>query len=226
MPPAFSYLYAFVYKPDMILITGGTGFLGAQLVRSLAAAGKPLRCIYREGSAGKIPREITGDVEWMPGDLLDVISLEMAMEGVEQVFHCAGLVSFQPGSRQLLQQVNVEGTANVVNAALERGVKKMVHVSSVAAIGRPSSGSVIDENCKWEDHPNNSVYALSKYLAEMEVWRGIGEGLPAVIVNPSVILGGSGNWDEGSSSLALTAASFRREGGLESHTWWRKKPRL
>lgn len=81
----------------------------------------------------------------------------------------------------------------------------MVHVSSVAAIGRPSSGSVIDENCKWEDHPNNSVYALSKYLGEMEVWRGIGEGLPAVIVNPSVILGGSENWDEGSSSLVKNA---------------------
>lgn len=99
--------------------------MGAQLVRSLAAAGKPLRCIYREGSAGKIPQGITeGAVEWVPGNLLDVISLETAMEGVEQVFHCAGAVSFQPDSRRLLQQVNVEGTANVVNAALERGVKK------------------------------------------------------------------------------------------------------
>ncbi|GAA4314842.1 NAD-dependent epimerase/dehydratase family protein [Compostibacter hankyongensis] len=188
----------------MILVTGGTGFLGSALIQSLLETGQPLRCICRQKPAD-LSASTAGGVDWRQGDLLDVDSLTAAMEGVDRVFHCAGMVSFQPGDRDRMQAVNVSGTANVVNTALVCGIKKLMHVSSVAAIGRAVSGKTINEHCKWEDSPHNAAYAKSKYLAEMEVWRGIGEGLNAVIVNPSVILGPAGDWRSGSAALVQNA---------------------
>lgn len=187
----------------MILVTGGTGFLGSYLLRALVHAGKPVRALYRQHIPVQL-QDIQHKIQWVQGDILDVISLEEAMQDITHVYHCAAVVSFHPDSRRALMQVNADGTANVVNMALDAGVKKLVHVSSVAAIGRAKEGGVIDEECEWQESRNNSQYAISKYRGEMEVWRGIAEGLPAAIINPSVILG-SGFWHEGSGSLVKNA---------------------
>jgi nucleoside-diphosphate-sugar epimerase len=122
------------------------------------------------------------------------------MEGIEQVYHCAAIVSFAPSRKRELFTINIEGTANVVNAALQAGIKKMVHVSSVAALGRIREGEPITETMNWTEETSNSVYGQSKYLGELEVWRGIGEGLNAVIVNPVIILG-CADWKSGSSQI-------------------------
>ena len=187
----------------MILVTGGTGLLGSHLIRALFAAGKPVRALYRQQPLPQL-EDLSGRIEWVPGDILDVSALEDAMAGVTQVYHCAAVVSFQAGDKDRLLKVNVEGTANVVNMALDAGVKKLLFVSSVAAIGRARAGVAINEECEWEDSRNNSRYSVSKFLGEMEIWRGIAEGLEAVIINPSVILGG-GFWKDGSGALFKNA---------------------
>ena len=116
------------------------------------------------------------------------------MQGITQVYHCAAIVSFDPKDKDHLLKINIEGTANVVNACIDAGVKKLVHVSSVAALGRIRKGETVTEKMNWTEETSNSIYGKSKYLGELEVWRGIGEGLQAVIVNPTVIFGGD-NWD-------------------------------
>lgn len=187
----------------MILVTGGTGFLGSYLLRSLVKAGKPVRALYRQHIPPQI-NDIKDKVEWVKGDVLDIGALEDAMQGVEKIYHCAAVVSFQPDKKAEMLQVNIDGTANVVNLALEAGIKKIVHVSSVAALGRAKAEANISEHIEWEDSKNNSSYAISKHLSEMEIWRGIAEGLDAVIVNPSIILG-SGFWNDGSGMLLKNA---------------------
>lgn len=187
----------------MILVTGGTGFLGGHLLRALVAAGQPVRAIYRKQLPAHL-KEMHLAVEWVQADVLDVCALEAAMKGVRQVYHCAAMVSFRPENRQKMLHTNVEGTANIVNLALEQKVQKLVHVSSVAAIGRTQTEGEIDEEGNWEESKFNTNYALSKYRSEMEVWRGIAEGLNAVIVNPSIIIG-PGDWEEGSSQLIKSA---------------------
>lgn len=187
----------------MILVTGGTGFLGSHLIRALVAAGKPVRALYRNQPPSRL-QDIFHKIEWVQGDILDICELEDAMEGVSQVYHCAAIVSFQAGDKGRIMKINVEGTANVVNAALDAGVKKLLYVSSVAAIGRAKDNGPINEECEWQDSDNNSRYGVSKHLGEMEVWRGIAEGLDAVIVNPAIILG-SGFWNDGSGALLKNA---------------------
>jgi nucleoside-diphosphate-sugar epimerase len=139
-------------------------------------------------------------VEWIQGDILDVIGLEEAMEGVDAVIHCAAAVSFVKDKRRYMFRTNIEGTANVVNAALSQNVGRFIHVSSVAALGRTGGGSTVDEGRQWQVADLDTNYAISKYQGEMEVWRAIGEGLPAAIVNPSTILG-YGNWEQSSCAL-------------------------
>ncbi len=190
----------------MVLVTGGTGFLGSHLLEQLLQRGEKVRCLFRKKEWRYLRRELIPRIQWVQGDILDVVKLEDAMRGIEQVYHCAGLVSFDPADRKLLLKTNVEGTANVVNSCLGQGVNKLVHVSSVAAIGRAKLKAPVDETFKWETHRNNSVYAKSKHLAEMEVWRGIGEGLQAVVVNPSILLGPSLYWREGSPKLVKNLA--------------------
>ncbi|RBL93440.1 NAD-dependent epimerase/dehydratase family protein [Chitinophaga flava] len=187
----------------MILVTGGTGFLGSYLIRALVAEGKPVRALYRKAPSPRL-QDLSGKIEWVQCDILDVCALEDAMQGVTQVYHCAAVVSFQPGDVANLMKINVEGTANVVNMALDAGVEKLLYVSSVAAIGRAKEQAAITEDCEWEESRNNSRYSISKFQGEMEVWRGIAEGLDAVIVNPSIILG-AGFWDEGSGTLLKNA---------------------
>ena len=119
---------------------------------------------------------------------------------VSQLYHCAAIVSFNKKNKDKLFKVNIEGTANVVNAALDAGVQKMVHVSSVSALGRIRENEIVTEEMNWTEESSNSQYGKSKYLGELEVWRSIGEGLQAVIVNPSIIFGGS-DWSKGSSEI-------------------------
>lgn len=181
----------------MILVTGGAGLLGNELIKQLLDSGKEVRAIYN-----KTPLQNFNSLklQQVKCDILDVIGLEKAMQGIEEVYHCAGMVTFNPMHRQQMFKVNVEGTANVVNIALDAGVKKLVHVSSVAAMGRIREDKPIDETMNWSEETSNSKYGQSKYLAEMQVWRGISEGLDAVIVNPVIILG-AGDWESGSTQL-------------------------
>ncbi|MBX2922399.1 MAG: NAD-dependent epimerase/dehydratase family protein [Chitinophagaceae bacterium] len=182
----------------MIFVTGGTGLLGSYLLRALVAQGKPVSALYRTA----IPdTDYAKSVHWIKGDVLDTVILEEAMAQAQEVYHCAAIVSFNPARKYEMLKINAEGTANVVNAALRTGVRKLVHVGSVSALGRKKDGVPASEKDQWnEEDKNNSNYGRSKYFAELEVWRGISEGLSAVIINPSTILG-VGDWNDGSSSL-------------------------
>ncbi len=184
-----------------VLVTGGTGFLGAYIIQELVQKGYDVRAIRRGQQAPfYIPADILTKVEWVPGDILDTVSLDEAMQGVDSVIHAAGKVSFAEKDRNALFRVNVEGTANVVNLALENNVRRLVHISSVAAIGRTAAGETVTEEKKWQPGKWNTPYAISKFHAEMEVWRGEAEGLDAVVVNPSTILG-YGDWSTGSCAI-------------------------
>lgn len=185
----------------MILVTGATGLVGAHLLRRLVNSGQQVRAIYRTAIPSS---DISQFVEWVQADILDILAMEEAMRDVEQVYHCAAIVSFRPKQKKHLHHVNVQGTANVVNVALDAGVQKMVFMSSVAALGRIREDVTIDESMNWTPETSNSEYGKSKYLAEMEVWRGIGEGLNAVIVNPVIILG-AGDWNSGSTAIFKSA---------------------
>jgi dihydroflavonol-4-reductase len=199
----------------MILVTGATGLVGSHLTFELLRSGRKVRALKRPssdpGMLKKVfglysdqPEDLLSQLEWAEGDILDVFSLEEAMEGVDMVYHCAALVSFLPEDKKKLVRINTEGTTNVVNAALEKKVRKICHVSSIAALGRPEKqAELIDENLVWKTSKNNSIYAVSKYGAEREVWRGTAEGLDAVIVNPSIILGVAGP-GQGSSRIFNT----------------------
>jgi nucleoside-diphosphate-sugar epimerase len=178
-----------------ILITGATGFIGSYLTRRLVQkGGLQVRALRRKHSPMDLVASVQKDIEWFEGDVLDLPALEVAMKGVHQVYHAAAIVSFNAADHNQMRRINREGTANVVNLALDEGIEKLLHVSSIAAIGRSKNEQRIDENTKWQDGDANSGYAISKHLAEMEVWRGIAEGLNAVIVNPSNVLG-SGFWE-------------------------------
>lgn len=187
----------------MILVTGGTGLVGSELIKKLAASGKQIRVLYRSEERLKPLLPFKHQLDFFQGDILDISSLETAMIGVEQVYHSAAFISFQGSSYEQLMKVNVEGTANVVNAMLSAGVPRLLHVSSIAAIGGLPD-TLITEETKWEKNPYNTRYGLSKMLAENEVWRGVAEGLEAVIVNPGIILG-TGFWEEKNTIRLLEA---------------------
>jgi dihydroflavonol-4-reductase len=181
----------------MVLVTGGSGLLGSALIDALLLTGVPVKAIYHHTPIENAKRKglITAAC-----DILDVVTLEEEMKDITQVYHCAGLVSFHKEDEQKLFKINVEGTANVVNAALNAGVKKLVHVSSVAAMGRLREDKPVTEKMNWTRETSNSRYGQSKYIGEMEVWRGVAEGLNAVVVNPTIILG-PGDWNQGSTAL-------------------------
>lgn len=186
---------------EKILITGGTGFLGAYIIRELIEKKYAVRAIRRTGKLPAfIPKEILDRVEWVEGDILDVVSLEEAMHNVDAVIHSAGMISFVKKDHDRMQKINIEGTANVVNIALEKNVNRFVHISSVAALGRTVHGGKVNEEKKWENSKVNTGYGESKYRGELEVWRGISEGLNGVILNPSTFLG-YGDWNTGSCAI-------------------------
>lgn len=176
-----------------VLVTGSTGFVGSVLTRQLVSEGADVRIFRRETSSLNLLGDIADDVEHAVGDVTHARSLHEAMDGVNRVYHVAGKVSFDPREQEALRRINADGTANVVNAALEAGIDRLVHTSSIAALGRPATQEAsIDETTPWEGGTHRSAYARSKRRAEMEVHRGIAEGLDAVIVNPSVIFGVGG----------------------------------
>ncbi|MEI8054175.1 MAG: NAD-dependent epimerase/dehydratase family protein [Bacteroidota bacterium] len=179
-----------------ILVTGGSGLVGNELIHQLLKKEKKIKALVNK-SLLLISHENLTTVDC---DLFDVIGLEEAMEDVDEVYHCAGLISYSSHSKSRLFKINVEGTANIVNASLQAGVRKFVHVSSIAALGKFTEGKQIDETMVWTEDARNSVYGYSKFLGEMEVWRGIAEGLNAVIVIPSIILG-PGKWDNASTGI-------------------------
>lgn len=179
----------------MVLVTGANGLLGSYLVKELIRRGEHVRGLRRATSDMSLLEGYQDRVEWVEGDVRDVYSLEEAMRDVDQVYHVAAMISMQPRDQQQMLSVNAEGTANVVNAALGSDIKKLLYVSSVAAFGRPEKAiRLIDENLDVKDSKDNFAYYKSKLYAEREVWRGIAEGLHAVIINPSTILGG-GFWN-------------------------------
>ena len=184
----------------MILLTGATGLLGSHIAYELLQQGKKIRALKRKDSNSVLTEkifsfytnehiELLNAIEWVEGDVLDLGSLEDAMVGITHVYHCAAMVSFLPKEKDKMMQVNIEGTANVVNAAMHAGVKKLCHISSIAALGSTIDESLITEETWWKNNPSNSYYAISKYGAEREVWRAAEEGLNVVIVNPSFIIG-------------------------------------
>ena len=181
----------------MVLVTGGTGFVGSYLIRLLVQRGYRVRALRRAGSTLQLVQDVADRVEWVDADVTDIVALEDVFEGVTHVCHCAAMVSFHPRDVRRMMQVNVDGTANIVNLCLDHGVKKLVHVSSIAAIGRSKERKHLDEKSPWVQSKVTSQYAISKYQGEQEVWRGQAEGLNVAIVNPAIILG-SGYWNVGS----------------------------
>ena len=199
----------------MILVTGGTGLVGAHLLLHLVEQGENVRAIYRTTASIEKTKNLFSlyhkshlfeKIEWLEADILDITSLEIAFRNIEFVYHCAALISFDPKDEDAIRKTNIEGTANIVNFCLAFGIKKMLFVSSIAALGDPNAvETVISETTEWNPEKPHSDYAISKYGAEMEVWRGQQEGLSVLIVNPGIILG-PGFHEQGSSALFSAVA--------------------
>jgi dihydroflavonol-4-reductase len=189
----------------MIFVTGGTGFLGSYILQELVLQGRAVRALRRNlNSPFYLHPGLVDRISWVEGNILDISGLMENLEGCRQVIHAAGLVSFVPADKQKLFKINIEGTANLVNAAIEKGITDFIHVSSVSALGRNTSSIPVDEEKKWVGNKGQSNYGISKYYGEMEVWRGMGEGLSTLILNPSTLLG-YGDWNHTSCGLFKTA---------------------
>lgn len=195
----------------MILVTGGTGLVGAHLLFHLLNENKLIRAIFRNEKKFENVKRIFSyyskdvdtlfnNIEWIEADLNNIPQLTEAFKGITHVYHCAAFVSFEPDKFDVLKKTNIKGTANVVNFCISNKVEKLCYVSSIAALGSSLKNEIITEETEWNKEIDNSVYAITKYGAELEVWRGTQEGLDAVIVNPGVIIG-PGIWRYGSGSL-------------------------
>lgn len=194
----------------MVLVTGGTGLVGAHLLIHLTEKGEQVRAIYRSHDKIQKTKSLFSlykkevffeSIQWVHADILDIPSLENAFKGIKKAYHCAAMISFDPKDENLVRKTNIEGTANIVNFCLAYNVQKLCHVSSIATLGDlPEHESIITEETEWNPEKLHSDYAISKYGAEMEIWRGQQEGLNVVIVNPGVIIG-PGFWNQGSGVL-------------------------
>ena len=194
----------------MVLVTGGTGLVGSHLLLHLIENGENVRAIYRKletiqktkGLFSYYKKENLFDkIDWLQADILDITSLEIAFENVEFVYHCAACISFDPKDEAIIRKTNIEGTANIVNFCLAKNVQKLCFISSIAALGDlKENEKIITEETEWNPEKSHSDYAISKFGAEMEIWRGQQEGLNSIIVNPGVILGPR-IWKEGSGII-------------------------
>lgn len=204
----------------MVLVTGGTGLVGSHLLLHLIENGENVRAIYRNPNNILKAKSVfetyhKGDlfekINWLEADIIDVPSLENAFTDINYVYHCAALISFDPKDEENLRKTNIEGTANMVNFSLANGIKKFCFVSSIAALGDIAPHETfITEETDWNPEKPHSDYAISKYGAEMEVWRGVQEGLDIIIVNPGVILGPipkTKNCDQGSAEFYTKVAN-------------------
>jgi dihydroflavonol-4-reductase len=199
----------------MIFVTGGTGLLGSHILLELVISVKKVRALKRRESSiantentfgyySENAEELFQKIEWVDGDVCDIYSLLVGMNDCDQVIHAAAIVDFNPNQRDEILKINIEGTTNVVNACLETKIKKFCYISSIAALGKNIDGTEITEITVWKQTPDVSNYSVSKHFSEREVWRGIEEGLNAVIVNPSVIIG-PGNWTGLSGNFLVKA---------------------
>ncbi|MFC4723167.1 NAD-dependent epimerase/dehydratase family protein [Geojedonia litorea] len=199
----------------MILVTGGTGLVGSHLLYNLISQNKNVRALYRRKHKIDLVKHVFSyysenhealfnSIEWVEGDLNDIPALEKAFDNVTNVYHAAAFVSFEPDKYYQLRKINIEGTANIVNLCVAHNIKKLCYVSSVAAVGHSQQPEhLITEETPWNKEEDHSVYAITKYGAEIEVWRGTQEGVDAVIVNPGIILG-PGYWRSGGSGSLIT----------------------
>lgn len=193
----------------MILVTGATGLVGSHLLIQLLHEHETVKALYRDQNKIEAVKNVFqfkkkqayfDKIEWVLGDLCDIPSLEVAFQNISEVYHCAALISFDPKDEEKLRKTNIEGTANIVNCCIDFKVGKLCYVSSIAALGDPKEATTITEETEWNPEKQHSDYAISKYGAEMEVWRGHYEGVQVVIVNPGVIFG-YGFPNQGSSIL-------------------------
>jgi len=184
----------------MILVTGATGFLGSFICRKLYEEKEEFIALRRANSTFNLLDDIKDDITWHEGDIIDIESMNTVIEKVDTVIHAAAVVSFHRSERDQMLEANITGTKNLINLCLKHKVDNFVHISSVAALGRNQPSGEIDESNKWQDSKWNTHYGESKYLAELEVWRGHAEGLNTVILNPSVILG-PGDWERSSTAI-------------------------
>ncbi len=194
----------------MVLITGATGLVGSHLALHLIENGEPVRAIYRNLKSIEKTKllfrlyqkeSLFDKIEWIQGDITDIPSLEIAFRNIEYVYHCAALITFDCSKEELLRKINIEGTANIVNFSIEYNVKKVSYLSSIAALGDLAAfETIITEETEWNPEKSHSDYAISKYGAELEIWRGHQEGLQVAILNPGVILG-PGFWEQGSGEI-------------------------
>jgi len=195
----------------MVLVTGGTGLVGSHLLLQLVQQGEKVVAIHRKNSNLEAVKKVfsyyTSDFEqlfdsitWITADITDIPALNIAFRGITKVYHSAALISFSSADYRIMRQINIEGTANIVNLCISNQIEKLCFVSSVAAVGKPLTGKNIDEENEWNITDNNYGYAITKYGAEIEVWRAGQEGVDVVIINPGVILG-SGFWKSGSGKL-------------------------
>ncbi len=192
-------------KLGKIFITGGSGFLGAYIIQKLVQNNIAVKALYRYNKLPFfIPPSISEHVEWVEGDILDTVIIDEALKDCTGIIHSAALVSFRASERKKMYTINIEGTKAVVNAAIENNISRFVHISSVAALGRTKNREFVSENKEWDETENHTHYAITKNQAEMEVWRGFGEGLEGVIINPSTILG-FGDWHGSSPGLFKNA---------------------
>lgn len=204
----------------MILVTGGTGLVGAHLLLHLIETrnigSDKIRAIYRTTESIEKTKSLFQlynkinlfhAIEWMQADMIDVPSLEHAFKGISQVYHCAAIISFDPKDEEKIRKINIEGTANIVNFCLNYKIQKLCYVSSIAALGDLAPHeNIITEETEWNPEKPHSDYAISKYGAEMEIWRGQQEGLNILIVNPGVIIG-PGFQEQGSGLLFKKVAN-------------------
>ncbi len=208
----------------MILVTGGTGLVGSHLLLELVKSGDKVRAIHRKDSnlqavkkvfSYYIPAEeidfLFSKIEWKEANLNDIPALKVAFKGITTVYHCAALISFDTSDEKALRKINIEGTANIVNLCVDFKIKKLCYISSIATMDKSLGEKFVTENFTWNQEKYHNEYAISKHGAEIEVWRGTQEGVPAIILNPGVILG-PGSWNMGSGQL------FKKIGeGLNYH---------
>jgi dihydroflavonol-4-reductase len=194
----------------MILVTGGTGLVGSHLLYHLCLQNVAIRAISRTKSSlenvKKVFRYYTEDenlfskIEWYQADITDVPKMIPAFSDVKHLYHCAAFISFNPKDYRKMRKVNIHGTAIIVNLCIAAKIEKLCFVSSIAAVGDSLKGKIVTEENEWNKELDNSGYSITKFGAEMEVWRASQEGVDVVVVNPGVILG-SGFWNSGSGKL-------------------------
>ena len=195
----------------MILVTGGTGFVGTYLLYELLKGNSSIKSTYRKEKNKELTEEffklkdlnhpkLFNKIIWVKMDLTEMSSLDELYSGINIIYHCAAFVSLAKRHKNLLMETNVEGTSNIINYAIKHKIKKILFISSIASIGAKDYDSIINEDHSWNHKINHTDYALSKYKSELEVWRGSQEGVPAVIINPGFIIG-SHFWNRSSSSI-------------------------